>query len=165
MSPTRWVLLRLVIAEIWLLFLCWLYNIGFFQAFFDWSVNRVFVGDNVWPNVDGERREIDQMNQRSLAILIFCVASGELLFATMALLVFWTRRGKIRRSPLATRREKNMRHLMTFITLVIAASCSAVFVLADIRLGRLWVFGSAVFAFVILPIRTVIIETGLRRVG
>jgi len=103
------------------------------------------------------------MNEQSLAVLISCVMFGVFLFAVVAMLVFRIRSGRIRRSPLATRRKKNMRHLVTIGTLGFGVICTVVCMLVDSRLGVYLVLGTAFFALFIAPIRMVFVELGLRR--
>ena len=103
------------------------------------------------------------MNQQSLAILISCIIFGVFLFAVVATLVFSIRSGKVRLSPLTTRREKNMRHLVTIGSLVFSMLLTVVCMLVDPRLGVYFVLGTAFFVLFIAPIRTLFIELGLRR--
>ena len=103
------------------------------------------------------------MNEQSLAVLLSYFILGFFLLAVVAIIAYWTRTGRIRQSPLATRREKNMRHLMTLATLGILVACTVTFMMIEPRIGGYVLLSSALFALFIAPIRTVFIELGLRR--
>jgi hypothetical protein len=103
------------------------------------------------------------MNEQPLAVLLSCVMLAVFLIAFVAIIAYWTRTGTIRRSPLATRREKNIRHLVTIATLGIAVACTVVCMFIDRRIGGYFLLASIFFALFIGPMRTVFIETGLRR--
>ena len=103
------------------------------------------------------------MNEHSLAVLLASSMLGIFLLAAAVIIAYWTRTGRIRRSPLATRREKNMRHLMTMATLGLAVVSSLIFMLIEPRIGGYLLLGAAIFALFIAPVRTIFIELGLRR--
>lgn len=103
------------------------------------------------------------MNEQSHAVVLSCVVLGLILLSVVAIATVWARSGRIQRSALVNRREKNIRHLVTISTLGIGVACTAIFVLIDSRIGVYWIFGTAFFGLFIAPIRTVIIEMGLRR--
>jgi hypothetical protein len=105
------------------------------------------------------------VNEQSLAVLISYIMLGVFLFAVVAMLVFQIRSGRIRRSPLATRREKNVRHLVTIGTLGLGVTCAVVCMLVDSRLGVSFILGTAFFALFVAPMRTVFVESGLRRMN
>lgn len=103
------------------------------------------------------------MNEQSLASLLAYVMLGFFLLATVVIITYRMRTGGIRRSSLATRREKNTRHLMTMATLGIAVACALIFMLIEPRIGGYLLFSSAIFVLFIAPLRTTFVELGLRR--
>lgn len=103
------------------------------------------------------------MNQQSLAILLSWIILGVFLLAIVVIIAYRIRTGRIRKSPIATRREKNFRHLVTIATLGIGLLFTVTCLLIEPRIGGYFIFATVFFALFVAPIRTVIVEMGLRR--
>ena len=97
------------------------------------------------------------------SIIVTCALLALVVLVAGVLFVHWMSSGKIRRSPTATRREKNRRHINSLIACILAALGLSAIVYASSEVGAGTLLRGALAAVVILLARTVLVELGIRR--